>query len=81
MAAELHISAALPNFLIYEHMQSDWSKQAANPLRHDVVQRDAEVFKDGYLELPLGPGLGIELNEDIVERYRTDRPSTPQTRR
>lgn len=75
MAAELHIAAALPGFLIFEHMQSDWSKDATNPLRHDVVLRDPEVFNDGYLELPPGPGLGIELNEEIVARYRTDRPS------
>lgn len=75
MAAELHIAAALPNFLIFEHMQSDWSKQAINPLRHDIVTRDPEVFRGGYLELPPGPGLGIELNEAVVERYRTDRGS------
>ena len=51
-------------------MQSDWSKQATNPLRHDVVLRDPEVFNDGYLELPPGPGLGIELIEDVVDRYQ-----------
>jgi D-galactarolactone cycloisomerase len=73
MAAELHLSAALPNFLIYEHMQSDWSKDAPNPLRYGIVKQDVEVFKDGFLELPTGPGLGIELNEEMSERYRTDR--------
>jgi D-galactarolactone cycloisomerase len=70
MTAELHMSAALPNFLIYEHMQSDWSKQAANPLRVDLVRNSAEVFQDGFMRLPQGSGLGIELNDEVVERYR-----------
>jgi D-arabinonate dehydratase/D-galactarolactone cycloisomerase len=70
MAAELHMSAALPNFLIYENMQCDWSKDSANPLRVDLVRNSAEVFEDGFMRLPQGPGLGIELNEEIVERYR-----------
>jgi L-alanine-DL-glutamate epimerase-like enolase superfamily enzyme len=26
-------------------------------------------LKDGYLELPTRPGLGIELNEDAFARY------------
>ena len=25
------------------------------------------VFKDGFVELPTGPGLGIELDEDALE--------------
>jgi D-galactarolactone cycloisomerase len=76
MAAELHLAAALPNFVIYEHMQSDWSRDAPNPLRHDIVTKDVEIFRDGFLDLPPGPGLGIELNEDIVEQYRTNRQDT-----
>jgi L-alanine-DL-glutamate epimerase-like enolase superfamily enzyme len=27
---------------------------------------------DGFIELPDGPGLGIELNEDLVARWRVD---------
>ena len=73
MAAELHIAAALPNFLIYEHMQSDWSKTFNNPLRTGIVVKSAERFEDGHMLLPPGPGLGIELDDDVVERYRTDR--------
>jgi D-galactarolactone cycloisomerase len=72
MTAELHLAAALPGFLIYEHMQSDWSRDAANPLRHDIVLKDVESFRDGCLDLPPGPGLGIELNTAVAERYRTD---------
>jgi L-alanine-DL-glutamate epimerase-like enolase superfamily enzyme len=29
---------------------------------------------DGYMALPDRPGLGIDLNEDLVKRFRVDRP-------
>jgi L-alanine-DL-glutamate epimerase-like enolase superfamily enzyme len=25
---------------------------------------------DGYVAVPTGPGLGIEIDEDVLERYR-----------
>src|SRR5882724_10809587 len=34
LAVGLHIAAALPHFLTYEYMQSDWSKDQPNPLPH-----------------------------------------------
>ena len=53
------------------HMQSDWSKEQPNPLRHELVKEPIERFKDGHLEPPPAdkPGLGIELNEEILARY------------
>ena len=71
-AAELHLSAALPNFLIYEQMQSDWSKTETNPLRDELVVKSPEVRTGSYLALPPGPGLGVELDEDVLDRYRTE---------
>ncbi len=70
--AELHLSAALPNFMIYEHMQADWSKTEGNPLRENLLTEPAEVREGPFIALPGGPGLGIELNEDVVDRYRTE---------
>jgi L-alanine-DL-glutamate epimerase-like enolase superfamily enzyme len=32
--------------------------------------------KDGFMALPDRPGLGIELNDELVERLRTDRRKT-----
>ena len=52
MAAELQIAAAVPNFGIYEHMQSDWSKEQKNPLREDLVEEDVEVYEDGEVHVP-----------------------------
>jgi D-arabinonate dehydratase/D-galactarolactone cycloisomerase len=70
LAVGLHIATALPNFLTYEYMQSDWSKDQPNPLRHDLVQEPIEIFRDGYMQPPPNkPGLGIELDERILRKY------------
>jgi D-arabinonate dehydratase/D-galactarolactone cycloisomerase len=70
LAVGLHIAAALPNFLTYEYMQSDWSKDQPNPLRHDLVKEPIEIFVDGYMAAPPDkPGLGIELDEKILRKY------------
>jgi L-rhamnonate dehydratase len=38
-------------------------------LRRELVYPEPEV-RDGEMALPEGPGLGISLNDEIVERYR-----------
>ncbi len=70
LAATLQFAAALPNFLIFEYMQSDWSKDQPNPLRHNLLKTPAEVFEDGHMLIPDTPGIGADLDEDIVDRYR-----------
>ena len=70
LAVGMHLATAMPNFLFYEHMQSDWSDEQRNPLRWDLFNLPVKSFKDGYLEIEDTPGLGIELNEDVVRRYR-----------
>jgi L-rhamnonate dehydratase len=46
-----------------------------SPLRRELVSPEP-VITDGEMALPVGPGLGIELNEEIVERYRAPLPQT-----
>jgi L-alanine-DL-glutamate epimerase-like enolase superfamily enzyme len=41
----------------------------ANPLRTALLQEPLRPI-DGLLSAPLGPGLGIELNEETLETYR-----------
>ncbi len=31
----------------------------------DLIQRDGPIYKDGYLEIPDKPGIGVELNEEV----------------
>ena len=42
-----------------------------SPLRLSLVKPEPEV-RDGFMDLPEGVGLGIELDPDTVERYRAD---------
>ena len=42
------------------------------PLRRELGHPEP-VPRDGTIELPTGPGLGITLNEEVVARWRTDR--------
>lgn len=70
LAATLQFSVSLPNFMTFEYMQSDWSKSQPNPLRHDLLKEPAEIFRDGYMVVPDRPGIGAELNMDVVDNHR-----------
>ncbi|MEE1544591.1 MAG: enolase C-terminal domain-like protein, partial [Alphaproteobacteria bacterium] len=40
-----------------------------NALRKDLLLTPIACI-DGHLTVPDGPGLGIEINRDVVEKYR-----------
>jgi len=63
-----HFQAACPAAPLFEYI----SPVVFNSqLRRELVSPEPEIV-DGEMALPTGPGLGIELNEDAVERYRAD---------
>ncbi len=67
--ASCHTCAAVPNFLILEWHWVD------RPHWHELVEADPPLIQDGYIVLPDGPGLGVELNEEAARRYaRKGRP-------
>jgi L-alanine-DL-glutamate epimerase-like enolase superfamily enzyme len=39
-----------------------------NPFRDEVVVKPFEL-KEGQVEIPTGPGLGIEVDEDVVRKF------------
>lgn len=63
LAASLHLSAALPNFLSLEY------NRRPNPLRDDMAIGGFE-FREGELSLPAGPGLGVQLNSEFLDKWR-----------
>ncbi len=63
--ASLHFCATIPNFLIWEHLTGDVQ------CRYEIMAPQPEVV-DGYMALPDGPGLGVDLVDDAVERYATE---------
>jgi galactonate dehydratase len=65
LAASLQLDACTPNAIIQEQSLGIHYNQGNDLL--DYV-RDPSVFKqeDGHVPIPTGPGLGIELNEELV---------------
>jgi len=59
LTACMHVDAAVPNFLIQEYPGPDWLMDVAQP---------AWKIKDGFIELPTVPGLGIEVDEKEVAK-------------
>jgi len=65
VAATWQLAAALPSFKIQEH-QFDLFETANLSLRTPLRERA------GRLEVPTGPGLGIEVNESTVAEHSTE---------
>jgi L-rhamnonate dehydratase len=64
-AASLHLNAYLMDSLYLEYNVS-----SASLLNH--LCKEKLEMKDGYLAVPESPGLGVEVDEGMVERYRID---------
>lgn len=62
-AAALHLAASTPNFKIQEYFND-----FAEAFVKDAATGLPEVV-DGYFALPEGPGLGLTLNEDVIEAH------------
>jgi L-alanine-DL-glutamate epimerase-like enolase superfamily enzyme len=63
VAATLHVVATLRDCPYLEY------NVTANPLRRDLLTRPIRP-QNGIVAVPTGPGLGIEINEETVRRYR-----------
>jgi galactonate dehydratase len=55
LAACLQLDACIPNFLIQEHVTTG-EGYLKNPFQ----------IADGYIDVPTGPGLGIELDDEAL---------------
>jgi L-alanine-DL-glutamate epimerase-like enolase superfamily enzyme len=64
VAAALHWLNAIPNALICEFVAEEETN-----LREHLTRQKLRA-KDGYLDIPQEPGLGIDLDEDAIARYR-----------
>jgi len=66
LMSNLHFSASIPNSMFQEFDRN------YNPLREELLTEPVRINKDGYIDLPDKPGLGVELNEATVKKYRVD---------
>ena len=65
-AASLHVNAVLPDALYQEYCIAD------TPINTSLTRERLPIDADGMVAVPTAPGLGVELDEDIVARYRVD---------
>ncbi len=61
----LHLLASIPHSLYVEIFPN----RKRDPMWFELPVEHPRV-RDGYMELPSGPGLGMELNEEVIARYR-----------
>lgn len=67
--AGAHVSAAIPNFLCMEWHSRDvpwWNDMAVR------TEGSGPILEDGYIDVPEGPGLGVELDRDLLADRLTD---------
>ena len=67
--ASVHVCATLSNFYILEYAwgEVDWRADLLTP---------AEPIESGHALISNAPGLGYQLNPDMLTKYRIDAPST-----
>ena len=60
--AAVHLACAVPNV--------DWGVSLTHFYLADDIVRHPLPIRDGAVSLPQGPGLGVEVDEAAVERFR-----------
>jgi L-alanine-DL-glutamate epimerase-like enolase superfamily enzyme len=61
-AASAHLTAVAPRYAIFE------LKALPNPMQHELVRSPLD-HEGGWLTVPDGPGLGVEVDETVVLKY------------
>ncbi len=66
-AAALHLAASIPNFFIQQVPLP--RAEEDRRMRQELADPAVEAVEDGFFRLPTGPGLGIQVNEQALEKY------------
>jgi D-galactarolactone cycloisomerase len=40
-----------------------------NPFRDELSPKPFQINAEGFVDIPTGPGLGIEVDEEVVKKY------------
>jgi len=62
-AASLHCNAVLPHARYQEYCAAETG------INSDLTFETFPIDQDGFVAVPTGPGLGININPEVVERY------------
>ncbi len=63
LMANVHCAAATENFVALEHHDVD------TPWWEDLVTGDKPLVENGYTKVPEKPGLGVDLNEEVIKEH------------
>lgn len=63
LAANMHLIASIPNGSLLEFDQNPY------PFRDELLAEPITVT-DGVVKMPEAPGLGIEINQAVIDKYR-----------
>jgi len=66
LAADLHLASATRNTDMVEYL-------TGSPFIDDLVEKKWQLDENGMLAIPNGPGLGVSLNLDAVEKHTRQR--------
>jgi L-alanine-DL-glutamate epimerase-like enolase superfamily enzyme len=65
-AASLHVNAVLPDALFQEYCVAE------TPINTSLTRERLPIDAGGFVAVPSGPGLGVELDDEVMARYRVD---------
>ena len=63
-AASLHFNAVLPRALFLEYNVCE------NPMLREIIRNPVQMDAEGFIPVPQGPGLGIEVDEKALRRFQ-----------
>jgi D-galactarolactone cycloisomerase len=66
LAADLHLASAIRNTDMVEYL-------TGSPFIDDLVEKKWQLDENGMLAIPNGPGLGVSLNLDAMEKHTGQR--------
>jgi galactonate dehydratase len=64
--AAVHLLSSIPNGLILERLEPDWSGRA-------LTIKGGLQAHAGFIEVPTGPGLGVSLDHEFVQAHPSER--------
>jgi L-alanine-DL-glutamate epimerase-like enolase superfamily enzyme len=58
-----HVNAVLPDAWFQEYCVAE------TPLNTRLTRQTFPILQDGFVEVPSAPGLGVELDPEVLKRY------------
>jgi D-galactarolactone cycloisomerase len=79
LAATLQVLASLPDTTKSPASEKPLLEydMTENPFRDSLLATPLAMGKDGWFDIPTGPGLGVEVDEDFVAAHAVDPSKAP----